>query len=112
MLEPITDPGVLEGYLVDASNVRGQAECLFRPRTDAEVAEVVAWCQARGLPLTVTVGDQTISTVWASRFGDVPEGEPLCYIDSAGRLALAVNRGSAAATYGAGRRTTITIKRG
>ncbi len=54
MLDPITDPGVLEGYLVDASNVRGQAECLFRPRTDAEVAEVVAGCQARGLPLTVT----------------------------------------------------------
>ncbi len=65
-----------------------------------------------GLPLTITVGDQAISTVWASRFGDVPEGAPLCYIDSAGRLALAVNRGSAAATYGAGRRAPIIIKRG
>ena len=65
-----------------------------------------------GLPLTIAVGDKTISTVWASRFGDVPEGAPLCYIDSAGRLALAVNRGSAAAAYGAGRRTPITIKRG
>ncbi|MFM8997572.1 MAG: SAM hydroxide adenosyltransferase, partial [Candidatus Limnocylindrus sp.] len=65
-----------------------------------------------GLALAITIGEQTITTVWANRFGDVPEGAPLCYIDSAGRLALAVNRGSAAATYGAGRRTPITIKRG
>jgi S-adenosylmethionine hydrolase len=64
-----------------------------------------------GLPLTITIGDQTISTVWANRFGDVPEQAPLCYIDSAGRLALAVNRGSAAERYGATRRTPVVITR-
>ncbi|MFM8997540.1 MAG: S-adenosyl-l-methionine hydroxide adenosyltransferase family protein [Candidatus Limnocylindrus sp.] len=64
-----------------------------------------------GLPLTITIGDQTISTVWANRFGDVPEGAPLCYIDSAGRLALAVNRGSAAERYKATRRTPVVITR-
>ena len=64
-----------------------------------------------GEPLKITVGDQTVTTVWANRFGDVPEQEPLCYIDSTGRLALAVNRGSAADRYGAVRRTLVVITR-
>lgn len=51
---PVTDPTVIEGYLVDASNLRGHADALYRPRTAAEVAEVVADCQRRGVPLTVT----------------------------------------------------------
>ena len=54
MLAPVTDPAILEGYLRDASNLRGHAEMLFRPRASAEVAEVIAWCQGRGVPLTVT----------------------------------------------------------
>ena len=64
-----------------------------------------------GQPLRITVGDQKIETVWANRFGDVAEHDPLCYIDSAGRLALAVNRGSAAERYGATQRTPVVITR-
>jgi S-adenosylmethionine hydrolase len=64
-----------------------------------------------GEPLKISVGDKKLTTVWANRFGDVPEQEPLCYIDSAGRLALAVNRGSAAERYGAVRRTLVVITR-
>ena len=64
-----------------------------------------------GQPLRIIVGDQKIETVWANRFGDVAEHDPLCYIDSAGRLALAVNRGSAAERYGATRRTPVVITR-
>ncbi|MFZ9435551.1 MAG: SAM hydrolase/SAM-dependent halogenase family protein [Candidatus Limnocylindrus sp.] len=64
-----------------------------------------------GQPLGITIGTTNIQTVWASRFGDVPEQAPLCYIDSAGRLALAVNRGSAAERYGATRRTPVVITR-
>ena len=64
-----------------------------------------------GQPLRITVGDQKFETVWANRFGDVAEHDPLCYIDSAGRLALAVNRGSAAQRYGATRRTPVVITR-
>ena len=51
---PVTDPDVLEGYLLDASNVRGRADMLFRPRDAHEVAEVLAWCQARAIPVTVS----------------------------------------------------------
>ena len=64
-----------------------------------------------GQPLSISIGATKIETVWANRFGDVPVQAPLCYIDSAGRLALAVNRGSAAERYGATRRTPVVIKR-
>jgi len=64
-----------------------------------------------GEALAVVIGATRVDTVWAHRFGDVAEGEPLCYIDSTGRLALAVNRGSAAERYGAARRSPISITR-
>ena len=56
MLSPITDPDVLAGYLTDASNTHGTADALVRPQSTAEVAEVVAHCQAHGIPLTITAG--------------------------------------------------------
>lgn len=67
-MHAITDPGVLAGYLSDASNLHGSAEALYRPRTTEEVAEVVAYCQAHALPLTVTA--RRTSTTGAS----VPQG--------------------------------------
>lgn len=54
MIVPVTDPAVLEGYLRDASNLRGHAERLYRPRTTAEVAELLRDCQAQALPVTVS----------------------------------------------------------
>ena len=51
----IRDPAIVAGYLEDASNVPGgHAEALVRPSTTAECAEVMAHCQAHGIPLTVT----------------------------------------------------------
>lgn len=70
-MEPITDPAVIDPYLVDASNLRGHAELLFRPRSPEEVAEAVAWCQTRGVPLTVTA--RRTSTTGAP----VPQGGAL-----------------------------------
>ena len=52
----VDDPEVIAGYLTDASNVPGRAEALVRPRSTAEVAEVVAHCQRERIPLTVTAG--------------------------------------------------------
>lgn len=68
MLQAITDPAVIEGYLADASNVRGRAEALYRPRAAEEVAEVLALAQQRAIPVTVTA--QRTSTTAAS----VPTG--------------------------------------
>jgi len=66
---------------------------------------------APGTALTLSVLGKPVSTVWATRFGDVAVGEPLCYIDSTGRLALAINLGSAAERFGAGRRDPVIIRR-
>lgn len=61
LFHPIRDPSVLEGYLTDASNRRGAAEALVRPRSAEEVAEVVAHCQERAIPLTVTAARTSLT---------------------------------------------------
>ncbi len=53
----------------------------------------------RGQKATVTIGDKTIEIPFVKTFADVPLKTPLLYIDSRGRLGLAVNQGSFAATY-------------
>jgi D-lactate dehydrogenase (cytochrome) len=64
----ITDPDVIEGYLTDASNTRGHAEALVRPRSTAEVAAILRHCQSRAIPVTVTA--QRTATTGAP----VPQG--------------------------------------
>ncbi len=56
MVTPVTDPDVLAGYLSDASNTKGRAEALVRPRSTEEVAEVLAYCTERGICVTVSGG--------------------------------------------------------
>lgn len=68
MLTVVTDPSILQGFLTDASNVPGRADGLVRPRDAAEVAEAVAWCQSRGVPLLASAG-RTSTTA-----GAVPDG--------------------------------------
>jgi len=54
----------------------------------------------RGQEVPVTVGDHTLKIKFVRTFSDVPLGQRLLYIDSRGRLGLAVNQNSFAATYG------------
>lgn len=61
LIDPIRDPSVVEGYLTDASNRRGTAEALVRPRSVEEVAEVVAHCQEHAIPLTVTAARTSLT---------------------------------------------------
>jgi FAD/FMN-containing dehydrogenase len=105
MIAAITDPGILEGYLVDASNTHGAADELFRPRSTEEVAEIVADCQRRGVPLTVTArrtsttaapiptGGALLSTELLARVHDLDDvdagvilGEYQDHVERAGRL--------------------------
>jgi hypothetical protein len=48
----------------------------------------------------VKVGDKELKMKFVKTFSDVPVNQPLLYIDSRGRLGLAVNQNSFAATYG------------
>ena len=54
----------------------------------------------RGQEVPVTVGGKEMRIKFVKTFSDVPVGQPLLYIDSRGHLAMAVNQGSFAATYG------------
>ncbi len=47
----------------------------------------------------VTLGGKSYSIPFHKTFSDVPVGKPLFYIDSRGRLSLAVNQGNFAASY-------------
>jgi D-lactate dehydrogenase (cytochrome) len=67
-VRPTTDPALIEGFLTDASNVRGRADGLIRARATAEVADVVRHCAREGIPLTVSAG-KTSTTAGPVPFG-------------------------------------------
>ncbi len=54
----------------------------------------------RGQKVPVTIGGAAMEIPFVKTFADVPLKTPLLYIDSRGRLGLAVNQASFAATYG------------
>jgi S-adenosylmethionine hydrolase len=53
----------------------------------------------RGEQVPVRIGEKEMNIRFVRTFSDVPIGQPLLYIDSRGRLGLAVNQRSFAATY-------------
>jgi S-adenosylmethionine hydrolase len=54
----------------------------------------------RGEEVPVKIGDKEMKVKFVKTFSDVPLGQPLIYIDSRGRFAMAVNQNNFAATYG------------
>jgi len=66
---------------------------------------------ARGQTVHVTIGKTEMDISFVRTFSDVPLKQPLLYIDSRGRLGLAVNQGSFAATYGVKPPAAIFIPR-
>lgn len=53
-----------------------------------------------GVPLRVILGRRVLTVPYGETFGAVPPGELVALVDSAGRLALAVNSGNAAQRLG------------
>jgi S-adenosylmethionine hydrolase len=64
-----------------------------------------------GYEVGVTVGGRQIEMPFVRTFSDVTVGKPLLYIDSRGRLGLAVNQGSFADVYAIRPPASITIPR-
>jgi len=54
----------------------------------------------RGQEVSVKVGGREMKMKFVRTFSDVPLNQPLLYIDSRGRLGLAVNQGSFSVVYG------------
>ncbi|MFZ0277661.1 MAG: S-adenosyl-l-methionine hydroxide adenosyltransferase family protein [Candidatus Sulfotelmatobacter sp.] len=65
---------------------------------DAEVFFELGY--QRGQEVPVKLGDKEMKIKFVRTFSDVALGQPLLYIDSRGRFAMAVNQGSFAAAYG------------
>ena len=68
--------------------------------TNVDAGEFLKLGYERGQEVPVKVGDKELKIKFVKTFSDVPLNQPLLYIDSRGRLGLAVNQNSFAATYG------------
>jgi S-adenosyl-L-methionine hydrolase (adenosine-forming) len=79
--------------------------------TNIDGEEFLKLGYARGQSVAVDVGGQKMRIPFVKTFSDVEEGKPLLYIDSRGRLGLAVNQRSFAQTYGVKPPVKIVIRR-
>ena len=79
--------------------------------TNVEGSEFLKLGYQHGQEATVRIGDKELRMKFVKTFSDVPIGDPLLYIDSRGRLGLAVNQKSFAATYGIKPPTALVIPR-
>ena len=68
--------------------------------TNVDASEFLKLGYERGQEVPVKIGDKELKIKFVKTFSDVPLSQPLMYIDSRGRLGLAVNQNSFAATYG------------
>jgi S-adenosylmethionine hydrolase len=87
-----------------ADGLAGEAIALDGPYgnviTDVGVDAVRTLGYRPGDHMRLRLDQRTLALPFVRTFGDVPEGRPLAYIDSRGRLALAVNQGNFAKVYG------------
>ena len=61
---------VIEGYLRDASNIKGHAEGLLRPECVEDVSCILKTCQDRNIPVTIAA-QRTATTGSPVPFGGV-----------------------------------------
>jgi S-adenosylmethionine hydrolase len=94
----------IHSAVVDAAGLHGQVIGTDGPfgnlvlNISVETFEQLGY--ALGDTVPVKLGDRDLSFPFVKTFSDVPFGKPLFYIDSRGRLSLAINQRSFAAVYG------------
>ncbi len=79
--------------------------------TDIDAEDFLKLGYQRGDEVPLTVGNRKLKIKFVKTFSDVPVGEPLLYIDSRGRIALALNQNNFAATYSVKPPTSLEIPR-
>lgn len=67
--------------------------------TNVDAEDFLKLGYQRGQDVPVRLGDKDLTVKFVKTFSDVPLNQPLLYIDSRGRLGLAVNQNSFAAIY-------------
>jgi hypothetical protein len=68
--------------------------------TNVDAEDFLKLGYQRGQEVPVTVGGKEMKIKFVKTFSDVPQGQPLLYVDSRGHVALAVNQNSFSAVYG------------
>lgn len=89
---------------IDARGLKGTVIATDGPYgnlvTNVDAEDFFKLGYERGEEIPVSIGGKQMKIKFVKTFSDVPLGQPLLYIDSRGRLAMAVNQNSFAATYG------------
>jgi S-adenosylmethionine hydrolase len=100
---------------MDSNGLRGEVIATDGPYgnlvTNISSDEFFRLGYARGQTLPVTIGDKKMDLPFVRTFSDVPLNSPLLYIDSRGRMALAINQGNFATTYKINPPQAISIPR-
>ncbi len=106
--------GALEASVVFVDNW-GNVQLLAET---ADLEAAVGEC-APGDPLLLASADgsplkgaEAVAARWRLTYGEAEPGEPLLYLDSYGRLALAVNRGNASEAFGIEPNRRLVIRKG
>lgn len=110
--KPVIEHGTATGMIDQSRGHLGNTACLIDRHTFEQLGV------KEGEPVTVTIR-KAGKVVWeetlpyAHTFGDVPVGRNLMFINSSGYVALAVNQGNFADTYGidSGREWTLAIRK-
>ena len=79
--------------------------------TNVDAEDFLKLGYQRGQNVPITIGDTKFDLPFVRTFSDVPLNKPLIYIDSRGRVGLAVNQGSFAATNGIKPPVKFTVER-
>ena len=87
----------------DANGITGEVTALDDPYgnliTNISGEEFAGLGYAIGDTVRVRVGDREMEMPYVHTFSDVPEGKPLAFIDSRGRLSLAINQRNFSEVY-------------
>jgi S-adenosylmethionine hydrolase len=100
---------------VDGEGLHGEVIATDGPYgnlvTNVSADEFLKLGYQRGQTVSLTIGETKLEMPFVKTFSDVALNQPLIYIDSRGRFALAVNQGSFAATYGIKPPVKFTVAR-
>jgi S-adenosylmethionine hydrolase len=80
----------------------------FHQRRDTLPAATTGTLQAP--KVGIKLGDTTLEVPFVSTFGDVPQGQPLLYIDSSDLLSVAINQGNFAQVHGVVPPVALSVK--
>jgi len=105
---PVLDPKQLvrldvKQATLDEKGLHGQVIATDGPFgnlvTSIDAGQFLKLGYQHGQNVPVKLGERELTVPFVHTFSDVPVGKPLLYIDSRGRLALAINQGNFAENY-------------